>query len=335
MRFPTHIAALIAVALTNTNASTTTQKRDIPNVGETTMRGNISSIAAWAYNAFAYAIVTASNSTSDLTYLCTTFNTTSTRLYTAFPETSGDIGTFARRTICDASTANPPAPLPIWYNTLWYLKSYLGGIFTVQGYYGKPFDKEIDNGPFYASMCWYLEASLMRGLWAPNRDTDESGVDVESSWCAASGYYSKGPYSTYTNESVSVDVAHQADVLVSRLVAYMLKLVLKEQEQVDYICTNYARFKPGIAGLGLVSSVFRGLVCGEGNKGIVEVQKAKLELLDAMTDLFILQLLEAGNYKGYYKYLCETTSADGYAKVGLDGKKVVEAACEAAKGETA
>ncbi|KAF1952541.1 hypothetical protein CC80DRAFT_538215 [Byssothecium circinans] len=349
MKLTTPTTAFIALASAGPNAPLTTpQRRDVPNVGEHTststiyspkitlmhpVRGNISSIAAWTYNALAYAIVTASNSTRDLTYLCANFNAISPRLYTAFPEPSGDIAAFARSTLCSSSTSNPPAPLPIWYNTLWYMKSYLAGIFTVQGYYGKPFVNEIENGQFYADMCWYLEGSLLRGLWAPNRDTDESGVDVESSWCAMSGYYGKGDYSMYTNASVPDNTAKEVDVLVSKLMARALKLVLAEKAQVEYICAHYMRFEAGAKGLGLVSEVVWEIVCGEGNRGVVEVGKAKGELLGAMTELFVLQLLEGGNYKGYHKYVCETYKADGLAKVGLDGAKVIKAACEAAKRE--
>lgn len=290
------------------------------------MRGNISSIASWAYAALAYATITASNSTTELTYLCNNFNDTSSRYYYAFPESSGDMAKLARNAVCAASKSANPAPQPVWDNTLWYLKSYLAGMFTVQGYYGKFRDTQ-----YYMDMCWYLESSLLRGLWLPCRDTQESAVDAESSYCASAGYYAKGDYSKYTNATQPPEIAHQADVLVTKMLTSVLKVVLKKQEQIEYICANWDRFEPGVKSLGAVSEVVENMVCKD--KEVVEVEQARKDQLGAMTELFIFQLLNAGTYKDYHTYLCQKLQPDGLSKVGLDGKEVVAAACAAAKNE--
>ncbi|PVI00311.1 hypothetical protein DM02DRAFT_728630 [Periconia macrospinosa] len=305
-------------------------KRKVPYPGNNPTYGNFSAITSWAYTALAYAAITASNSTSELTYLCNNFNDTSTRYIAAFPDYN-DISEIPRKTICDASRANPPAPLPIWYNTLWYMKTYTAGIFALQGYGGKPSDKEAENTQFYADMCWYVESTLLRGLWAPCRDTDEGGADVEGAWCVLSGYFGKGEWSQYQAGNVTAEVEAQADVLMSKVMARVFKVVAKEQEQVEYVCENWKRFEGGITGLGLVSKVIEELVCKGENRKVAEVEQAKKDMAAAMTELYILQLVHAGTYEGYHEYLCRTLRADGYAKVGLDGKKILEAVCAAPK----
>lgn len=207
----------------------------------------------------------------------------------------------------------------------------MGGIFAIEGYGGKPFDKEAENTQFYADMCWYTESTLLRGLWAPDFDTGEGSVDVESAWCILSGYYGKGEWSQYNAGNVTANVAAQADALVSRVLARVFKMVVKEQQQIDYVCKNYARYEEGITGLGLVSSVVEDLICAEKNRKVVELVQARNDMLEAMTDLYILQLLNSGSYQGYHEYLCNTLRASGYLpKAGLDGKKIVDAACLAA-----
>lgn len=211
------------------------------------------------------------------------------------------------------------------------MKSYMAGIFAIQGYAGKPSDKESENAQFYADMCWYLESSLLTGLWAPCRDTDEAGTDVESSWCAMSGYFGKGPFSQYDGGNVTAEVAAQADVLVSQVMARVFKVVVKEAAQTEYICENYEKYKEGITGLGLVSSVVEEWICAEHSRQVMPVVQARSELLDSMTNLFIWQLLHAGTYPGYHDYLCKTLRADGFASAGVNGRKVVDAACAAGK----
>ena len=284
------------------------------------VRGNISSIASWTLAALAYGSITASNTSSELGYLCENFNELSSRYNTAFPEPSGDMSKFAREAICSASKVANPSPEPLAQNNLWYMKSYLAASFVIQGYNGN-----LLNSSYYANMCWYLESSLLQGLWAPCRDTDESGVDVESSFCASAGYYGKDDYSRYTNATQATDGMMEADRLVTALMGKVLKLLLSSEKQFEYLCKNFARYEPGIRSLGLLSQVAREEICGNG--GIVELGFAKQSLLTAMTDLFSFQLLMGGNAADYPKFLCQNLNRDGLAKVGLNGDKIVAKAC--------
>jgi hypothetical protein len=284
------------------------------------VRGNISSIASWTLAALAYGSITASNTSSELGYLCENFNNLSSRYSTAFPEPSGDMSKFAREAICSASKAADPSPEPLAQNNLWYMKSYLAASFVIQGYNGN-----LLNSSYYANMCWYLESSLLQGLWAPCGDTDESGVDVESSFCASAGYYGKDDYSRYTNATQATDSVMEADRLVTMLMGKVLKLLLSSEKQFEYLCRNFARYEPGIRSLGLLSQVAREEICGNG--GVVELGVAKQSLLTAMTNLFSFQLLMGGNAADYPTFLCQNLNRNGLAKVGLDGDKILARVC--------
>ena len=201
------------------------------------------------------------------------------------------------------------------------MKMYTAGIFNVQAYSAKNATSQ-----WYFDMCYYLEASLLRGLWAPCRDTDEGGVDVESGFCATAGYFGKGPYSKYTDAVQPTDMARQADVYMSKVMSSVFKVVAKESKQVEYVCKNWTKFGAGLQKTGLVPDVVKELVCGQTK--VVDMKQAKSDLFSQMTDLFIFQILRAANYEGYYKYLCNTLSADALKKYGLDGAKVVSAVCQ-------
>jgi hypothetical protein len=206
---------------------------------------------------------------------------------------------------------------------LWYMKMYTAGIFNVQAYAAKAATTQ-----WYMDMCYYLEASLLRGLWAPCRDTDEGGVDVESGFCAAAGRFGKGTYSKYTDATQPIDVARQADILMSKVMARVFKLVAKETKQIEYVCNNWKRFETNMPKTGLVAATVKELVCGQIR--VVESKQAKSDLVGQMTDLFIFQILRAGNYDGYHEYACNTFSADTLTKYGLNGAKVIDAVCQAA-----
>ncbi|PVH98841.1 hypothetical protein DM02DRAFT_629922 [Periconia macrospinosa] len=329
MKFSVPFAALLALGLPSASASTIPlDKRTIYGPGSITNNEapgrNISSIYSWTYAALAHATNTISNSTSELTYLCANFNALSSRYYTAYSQPDGDVAKLAKEAICSASTSKPPSRLPVPQNELWYMKLYTAGIFNVQAYAAKSATTQ-----WYFDMCWFLEASLLRGLWAPCLDTDEGGVDVESGFCATAGYFSKGPFSTYTSATQPVSVVDEVGVLMSKVMARVFRVLAKEPQQIDYVCNNWARYEAGVQKTGLVASTVKELVCGQKEK-IVEMAKAKEELKSAMTDLFIFQVLKAGDVQGYYKYLCETYSADALSKYGLDGTKVVDALCKAA-----
>lgn len=311
MKLIARASALLALEITNVNAHAIYKsRRDIPNVGHHTskppnslshntltkepVRGNISSIASWTLAALAYGSITASNTSSELGYLCENFNQLSSRYSAAFSEPSGDMSKFAREAICSASKVTDPSPEPLAQNNIWYMKSYLAASFVIQGYNGN-----LLNSSYYANMCWYLESSLLQGLWAPCGDTDESGVDVESSFCASAGYYGKEDYFRYTNATQATDGVREADRLVTTLMGRVLKLLLSSEQQFEYLCRNFARYEPGIRSLGLVSQMAREEVCGNG--GVVELGVAKQSLLAAMTNLFGFQLLMGGECSGLSK----------------------------------
>ncbi|CAI6332790.1 unnamed protein product [Periconia digitata] len=319
------VAALLALGLSGTNASTIPlTKRTIYGPGGIMTPGqNISAITAWTYAAFAHATNTISNSTTELTYLCKNFDDLSSRYYTAFTQPNGDVAKLAKEAICSASKAKNPSPLPVAKNQLWYVKYYTAGVLNAQAYAAKT-----PTPNWFFDMCYYIEATLLRGLWAPCLDTDEGGVDVESGFCASAGYYSKGPFSTYTSATQPADIARQADVLMSKVMGAVFKLLAKDTSQIDYVCNNWAKYEAGIGKTGLVASTLKEQVCGQ--KKVVEVKQAKADLASQMTDLFIFQLLKAGNTDGYYAYMCSTYSAEAFNKFGLNGAKVVDAFCKAA-----
>ena len=154
-------------------------------------------------------------------------------------------------------------------------------------------------------------------------------MDVESSFCAASGYYQKDVYFQYTKEEQTPEVVQEGNVLVSRLMGALVRVLVESEEQVEYLCGNFGKWAGGIRSLGLVDGVVKESVCGK--KEVVELESAKKGLFDAWTDLFTFQLLKAGNDKGYHEYLCQTLKKDSLAKVGLDGEKVLAEVCKAAK----
>ncbi|CAI6323077.1 unnamed protein product [Periconia digitata] len=332
MKFSVILAVLATLGSANSDVHPRSlTKRGIPYAGNSPTWGNLSYVTSWTYTSLAYTALEASNSTSELTWLCDNFNETSSRYVETFPDYN-DITKISREVICDAVHAGLPPPSPIWFNNLWHMKTFMGGVFAVQGYGGTPFDKQGDNIQFFADMCWYVENSLLTGLWAPIRETEQGAIDVESAWCILSGYFGAGDWSQYNAGNVSAEVAAQADLLVSKVMARVFKVVAKEQKQIDYVCDNYERYREGIARMKLDTSAIEELICAGQNREVVQAAQAKTEMLDAMTDLYIFQMLHAGTYEGYHAYLCNTLRADTYyAKAGLDGKRVVESACSAAK----
>lgn len=284
---------------------------------------NISAIVSWSYAALAHATVTISNNTNELTYLCTNFDDLSSRYYTAFAQPNGDVAKLAKEAICDASKSKNPSPLPVPQNMLWYMKMYTAGILNVQAYSAKK-----ANPNWYFDMCIYLETSLLRGLWAPCLDTDEGGVDVESGFCAAAGYFGKGPFSKYTNATQPASIAREADTLMSKFMARVFMVLVKDRKQIDYVCKNWGKYDVGMQKQGLVASAAKEIVCGQGK--VVELKKAQMDLSNDMTELFIFQTLHAGNKEGYYAYLCDTYSAEALSKCNLNGAQVIEAFCKAA-----
>tara|TARA_R110002003_G_scaffold225_2_gene16538 strand:- start:3803 stop:4681 length:879 start_codon:yes stop_codon:yes gene_type:complete len=286
--------------------------------------GDATAIASWSLAALAYSITTVSNSTSQLTYLCTNFPALTSRYSLAFLSTD-HVTKFAEDAICGASRFTPPSAQPVAQNQLWYMKSYTGGIFTAIGYAG--INKTRDT-QYYMDLCWYVESTLLRGLWVPCRDTDEGIVDAESSYCASAGYYGKDDYSRYTTEEVSVEVKRQADMLMSKFMGNVMRVLLGSEEAVEYVCGSWGIWTAGIEVQGLVSEVLAEVVCKE--RTVVEVQQAKMEMLTVLTDMYIFQLLHAGNAADYPGYLCKTFKPDGFVKLGLDGSRIVQAVCAAA-----
>ncbi|KAK3207167.1 hypothetical protein GRF29_103g63361 [Pseudopithomyces chartarum] len=214
---------------------------------------DVSNVVAWTYAALAHATITVSNSTSELTYLCKNFDTLSSRYYTAFASPDGDVAQLAKDAICAASKSSNPSPLPVPQNMLWYMKMYTGGIFNMQAYSAKT-----PSTKWYFDMCYYVEASLLKGLWAPCRDsTDEGGVDVEGGFCVAAGYFGKGPFSKYTDAAQSADSARQANILMSKFMASVFKVIAGEKKQIEYVCNNWKRYEPGFGKTSLVASTVK------------------------------------------------------------------------------
>ncbi|KAF2466924.1 uncharacterized protein BDR25DRAFT_358984 [Lindgomyces ingoldianus] len=284
--------------------------------------GNISEITSWTLTSLSYGILGSlpANSTSFLQYLCTNFSSLTSRYVDAFPITNGDITAFAKSAICDAAanpSTSPVVPEKVGGNA-WYLKSYLAGIFTIQTYHGY-----LKNSTYMATMCYYLEETLLNGLWLPNYDIEPgSGVDVEGSFCASAGYYDRGPGFTYTNATVGTEVHEKATSLVSEFLARVLVVVLKDEEWVRWVCE-------GKRAMGLDEGVARGVVCGEKEQVVVGVEEARRGLWEVMGRLFEFQLFHAGNERTYMQYLCENLKEVDLGKVGLDGVKIRRDACAA------
>ena len=285
---------------------------------------DVGNVVAWTYAALAHAAITVSNSTSELTYLCKNFDNLSSRYWTTYASLDTNVTKLAKEAVCDASKSSNPSPLPVPQNMLWYMKMYTGGVLNLQAYSAKTLSKS-----WYSRMCYLVEASLLKGLWAPSRDpTDEGGVDVEGGFCVGAGYFGKGPFSKYTDAFQSTDVARQADVLMSKVMARVFKLAAGEKKQFEYVCNNWKRFEPGFSKTGLVASAVKEIVCGTTKE--VDVNQAKLDLQSQTTDLFVFQILRAGNYEGYAAYLCSTLGAESLDRFGLNGLKAIETICKAA-----
>lgn len=296
------------------------------------MGGDLSSIASWTLSALAYGAIHASNSTSELTYLCQNIASIGSRWSTTFPEPKGDVLKFAREAICKAAETTNPSPEPLWKNNLFWMKSYMAAIFTVQTYYG-----DLYNNTYLFNMCWYVESSLLPGVWAPCKDTAESAVDAESSMCARSGYYMKDPLFQYTNATQTQAVKDFANQYVTRVMQAALRVLVGTEEQVSYLCKGFSsRGKDGYSGrisdLGLYADIFFYDYCEGTERGVWEAERAKKHLLNTMTDLFTYQVLMAGNAKEYPKFLCDGLKRGDLVKAGLDGDKAVAAVCAVANG---
>ncbi|KAF2123204.1 hypothetical protein BDV96DRAFT_562103 [Lophiotrema nucula] len=209
------------------------------------------------------------------------------------------------------------------------MKSYLAAAFIAQSYYG-----DLHNSTYAANLCWYVESSLLEGLWIPTPDAGHGAVDAESSFCATSGYYGKDEYFQYTNATQTADAVVAVSGLVTKVMARVLQVVLKSEDEVEYICTNFGRWEKRIDELGIVSNTLKEEVCGGDGKA-KDLAEAKTALLGAMTDLYSFQLLHAGNAADYPEWLCDSLKKDGLTKAGLDGTRIVGDACKAAKSLTA
>jgi hypothetical protein len=212
------------------------------------------------------------------------------------------------------------------------MKSYMAAIFTVQTYYG-----DLYNNTYLFNMCWYVESSLLPGVWAPCKDTEESAVDAESSMCARSGYYMKDPLFQYTNATQTEAVKGFANQYVTWVMQAALRILVGTEEQVEYLCKAFSSrgkggYLKGFSDLGLYAAILSYDYCGGTERGVWEVERAKKHLLATMTDLFTYQALLGGNAKEYPKFLCDGLKAGGLSNVGLDGGKVVGTVCSVANG---
>jgi hypothetical protein len=115
---------------------------------------------------------------------------------------------------------------------------------------------------------------------------------------------------------------------MSKVMASVFKVVAGEKMQIEYVCNNWKRFEPGFNKTSLVASTVKEMVCGSIKA--VDVKQAKLDLQTQMTDLFVFQLLRAGNREGYTSYLCSTLGAESLSKFGVNGVKAIEAVCRVA-----
>lgn len=181
----------------------------------------------------------------------------------------------------------------------------------------------------------------MSYLWMPSELTHGSGVDVEGSFCARAGYYDKGPGSTYTNETAmpSDSAIQETTVLVSRLLAKAVRVHLYSEEQASYICSNWdgdEGIGQGVRSLGLTEDVVWSVICADEGRGehgggrIVGVEEARREMLEAMRQLYVMQLLNSGSEGKYHGYLCKELSTEGLNGIFLDGKKIKEDVCTVA-----
>ncbi|KAF2006058.1 hypothetical protein P154DRAFT_606393 [Amniculicola lignicola CBS 123094] len=336
--------ALVFMPLTTT-ASALVTKREIYGPALHTTYGTPSEVSSWTLATLAHSLRTISNNTNQLTYLCTNFNTLVSRYVSAFPPSppSDDVTAFARKAICDASKAAVPSPEPqdVRGGALYAMRTYLSGIFTLTAMKGSWL-----NYTYYANMCWYLETSLLRGVWVPSPDTLEGTVDSESSFCAASGfYYAKGRgYSWYTDAEQPAAVARAGNFFVSKMLVRLVQLLIQKKEQVDWICENLGT--EGIAKLGLDAGVLANEICG-GERRVVDAAVAKKKVLEAQRELFTFQLMNGGNdpgrnettdpeyepvYPGYHKFLCDNLGNQTFGDFGLDGGWIVMEICRTVKG---
>lgn len=299
------------------------------------MHGNTSEISSWTAAAISYAIAGSAPSRTDLQYICTNFDTLTSRYATSFASSYGDVLAFSKSAICSAANnqRDPlhPAGDDPFITPLWFMKTFLAGTFTLQAYAG-----DAKNTSYFADMCWLLEDSLLVGLWAPGPDVNGSGVDVESSFCASAGGYAKGEYTKYTDEPVNKEVEAQAGRLVSEVVARGVKMVASSDEQVKTICEKLGEWGEGIKKMTLDPDVIEKVMCEK--KEALPAEKASAEFLGAMSRLFTFQLLNAGNYPGlpevsypsHRQFLCENLKEDSLNAVKLDGEVIKKEACAAA-----
>lgn len=301
------------------------------------MTGDFTEISSWSAAAIAYAVVGSSPNTTSLRYVCDDFISLTTRWLDVYPAPYGDVLAFAKSAVCSAANGERDPRLPLGELNLqptYSLKTFLSGIFTIQAYH-----IDVNNQTYYSYQCWYLEDSLLEGLWLPNPGPDENGkigdggVDVESSFCANSGGYAKGPHTQYTTAHVSAEVQKQAGILVSELLAKGVKLLLKDEDQKKIACRTVREWKNGIKKLGLEADTIETVLCD--GSGILELENASREFLSAMTNLFSFQLIhggydDSGIGVSLYRFLCEAVKIESLTNVKLDGKAIKKDLCNVA-----
>jgi hypothetical protein len=299
--------------------------------------GDFTEISSWSAAAIAYAVTGSSPNAASLRHVCDNFTALTTRWVSAYHTPYGDVLAFAQSAVCAAANGERDPRLPLGEANLsptYAIKTFLSGIFTIQAYHG-----DVNNQTYYSYQCWYLEDSLLEGLWLPNPGPDDSGriggggVDVESSFCANSGGYAKGLHTQYTTSKVSSEIQRQAGIFVSEYLARGVKLLLKDEEQIEVACRTVREWKSGIKKFGLEVDVVEKVLCD--GRGVLELEQATQEILDAMTKLFAFQLLhggydDSGIGMSLYGFLCEAVKEESFKKVRLDGKGIKRDICNAA-----
>ncbi|KAH7112138.1 hypothetical protein B0J11DRAFT_619735 [Dendryphion nanum] len=313
MRSLTSLSCLLAAL------SHTAQAYKPHGIGGIVQNGNTTEIQAWVAAGLAYPIINALGTHSpSLKYLCSNFDSLTTRFAALSP--ADDILWISKQAICDG--ANTPDDWNSRNQRNW-MSLFTSGIFGLTALAGTNKDKED-----YASMCYYIEETLLRGMWMPYRDDDWMLTDVESSFCVLAGYYGTGPGWEYLEKTVRPPAAIQQKVttLLSRFQARALQVVIREQGWVEYICGGFGTFALGLKGMGLDAEAIEDVLCKSGDK-VVGIETAVKNLKDIRTELFIVQLMNAGTDESYYAYMCDWLQIKGFDKIGIDGKAVLTEAC--------
>jgi hypothetical protein len=255
--------------------------------------GDFTEISSWSTAAIAYAIVSSSPNADLLRHVCDNFVPLTTRWLAAYPAPYGNVLAFAKAAVCSTANGGRDPRLPLRESHLpptYSLKTFLSGIFTIQAY-----NVDVNNQTYYSYQCWYLEDSLLEGLWRPNPGPDENrnigggGVDVESSFCANSGGYAKGPHTQYTTSKVPSEVQQQVRILISELLARGVKLLLKDEKQTYIACRTVREWENTIKKLGLEVDVVETVLCD--GRGVLDLVEASQEFLNVMTKFILISIV--------------------------------------------